>query len=212
MLVLKLHLTATVLSGYDYQSLRMEWTDPVLAERLSKKDERAFEQVFKTHFKNLHAYSFAMVKDEAAAEEVVQNVFFKLWDRAETLTINGSVAAYLYRAVNNESLNHLKHQKVRTAYGMHVAYTSKDSTGDAAKKVSLKELESRLADALNALPEQCRTIFQMSRFEELRYREIADQLKISVKTVENQMGKALKILRTQLADYLPLTLLILLNI
>ena len=83
---------------------------------------------------------------------------------------------------------------------------------NAAEKLRLKELEQRLEKALNELPEQCRTIFQMSRFEELKYAEIAGRLGLSVKTVENQMGKALKLLRTKLADFLPALLMLLFNL
>jgi RNA polymerase sigma-70 factor (ECF subfamily) len=83
----------------------------------------------------------------------------------------------------------------------------KNETDHASKKLMGGELEAKVQDALNELPEQCRTIFQMSRFEELKYREIADELGISVKTVENQMGKALKILREKLADFLPMIIL-----
>lgn len=94
---------------------------------------------------------------------------------------------------------------------MHVSWRMKNESDSALKKVSVKELEEKLHKALNELPEQCRTIFQMSRFSEMRYREIADELKISVKTVENQMGKALKILRTELTEFLTL-MIVLLNI
>ena len=177
-----------------------------LIQSLARRDEASFEQVFKTHFKNLHAYACTITREESAAEEVVQQVFVKLWERSEGLSISGSVAAYLYRAVYNESLNYLKHQKVRSAYGQHVVHTMKNETEHAGKKLQLKELEGRLAEAMNDMPEQCRTIFQLSRFEELRYREIADRLGLSIKTVENQMGKALKILRVKLVDFLPLTI------
>ncbi|MBO9684756.1 MAG: RNA polymerase sigma-70 factor [Flavisolibacter sp.] len=188
----------------------MDVNDGYLIESLVRQDEAAFEQVFKTHFKNLHAYACTIIKEEAAAEEVVQQVFFKLWERSKALSISGSVAAYLYRAVYNESLNYLKHQKVKSNYQQYFNHTMKNEN-DAGKKLSLKELEGKLHKALNELPEQCRTIFQLSRFEELRYREIADQLGISVKTVENQMGKALKILRTKLVEFLPFTVFCLLN-
>jgi RNA polymerase sigma-70 factor (ECF subfamily) len=183
-----------------------------LIESLAKQDEAAFEQVFKTHFKKLHAYACSIIKEETAAEEVVQQVFFKLWERSKGLSISGSVAAYLYRAVYNESLNYLKHQKVQSGYQQHFSHNMKNEHDTAGKKLSLKELEGRLSNAMNELPEQCRTIFQLSRFEELRYREIADRLGISVKTVENQMGKALKVLRTKLADFLPLMMLFLLKL
>ena len=97
--------------------------------------------------------------------------------------------------------------------GVATAKTYAQTSNDpAAKKILLSELEMRLNNAINDLPEQCRIIFQMSRFEELKYQEIADRLGLSVKTVENQMGKALKVLREKLSDYLPLLLLILLNL
>jgi RNA polymerase sigma-70 factor, ECF subfamily len=185
----------------------MEFNDPLLIDQLQKRDEAAFEQVFKTNYKNLHAYAFTMLKDDAMADEMVQNVFFKLWERAENLTIAGAVEAYLYRAVHNESLNYLKHLKVRKEHQLYVSHRMKGETETEAKKMRAKELESRINQALNDLPEQCRTIFQLSRFEELRYRDIADRLNISVKTVENQMGKALRILRTKLVDFLVLILL-----
>jgi len=186
----------------------MEVYNEPLAELLAKRDEAAFEQVFKTHFKSLHAYAFTILKDEAEAEEMVQQVFFKLWDRTATLTITGSVTAYLYRSVHNESLNYLKHQKVRAGHRLQVAYSMKNQADHASKKLLAGELEKKLREALNELPEQCRTIFQLSRFEELKYREIADQLDISVKTVENQMGKALKLLRLKLVEFLSLLILL----
>ncbi|MGF2413155.1 RNA polymerase sigma-70 factor [Ferruginibacter sp.] len=176
---------------------------------LAKRDESAFEQVFKLYFKNLHAYACVMLKEDDFAEEIVQQVFLKLWERTENITISSSVAAYLYRAVHNECLNYLKHQKVKAAHRLHVAYSMKQVSTSAFQTLQAKELEKKLHCILNELPEQCRTIFQMSRFEELKYREIADQLRISVKTVENQMGKALRILREQLTDYLPFLFLFL---
>lgn len=190
----------------------MDDNEGQLVQSLAARDEAAFERVFKTNFKNLHAYACTIIKEEAAAEEAVQQVFFRLWERSENLSISGSVTAYLYRAVYNESLNYLKHQKVRSAYGQHVGHTMKNASDNPGKGFGLKELEGRLGEAMNELPEQCRTIFQLSRFEELRYREIADRLGISVKTVENQMGKALKILRVKLVDFLPLTILALIEI
>ncbi|MBX2906463.1 MAG: RNA polymerase sigma-70 factor [Taibaiella sp.] len=169
------------------------------------------EEEFKTHFQGLHRYAYAMLKDEIMAEEMVQNVFYKLWKNREELSINGAVASYLYRSVHNECLNYLKHLKVKAAYQAHVSRTM-EHINNAAEKLRLKELEQRLEKALTELPEQCRTIFQMSRFEELKYAEIAGRLGLSVKTVENQMGKALKLLRTKLADFLPALLMLLFNI
>ena len=189
----------------------MDLPDQQIASLLVKRDEAAFEQVFKTHYKNLYAYAFTIVKNEDEAEETVQQVFFKLWDRSDQLSISGPIAAYLYRAVHNESLNFLKHQKVKEGHRLHVAYTMKNNSEQPQGRMISKELESKFRDALNELPEQCRTVFQLSRFEDMKYKEIADKLDISVKTVENHMGKALKLLRIKLVDYLPF-LFILLNL
>ena len=188
---------------FQAQGMELETIGTLLAQR----DQVAFEQVFKTHFKRLHAYAFTILRDEAEAEEMVQQVFFKLWERNENLSLTGSVTAYLFRAVHNESLNYIKHQKVRSEHKLHIAYSMKNEVEHPGKKVLAGEMEKKIHAALNELPEQCRTIFQMSRFDELKYREIADKLGISVKTVENQMGKALKLLRTKLVDFLILVFL-----
>lgn len=160
-----------------------------------------FEQVFKEHFKNLHAYACSILKDEDEAEEMVQNVFYKLWEKREKIDELQSVPAYLYRSVYNECMNYVKHEKVKKGYEAHAVHHG-DIASRATDTAAAKELQRRLDEAMNLLPEQCRTIFQMSRFEEMKYREIADKLGLSVKTIENQMGKALKIMRTQLADYI----------
>jgi RNA polymerase sigma-70 factor (ECF subfamily) len=170
---------------------------------LGRTDEKVFEEVFKTHFKALHSYAYTILKDDAIAEEMVQNVFFKLWEKKEQLDIQTSLKAYLYKAVYHESLNYLKHQKVKSVHQAYAMHSTDHTSNLAEKKLLQGELENKLQMAMNDLPEQCRTIFQLSRFEELKYREIADTLGLSVKTVENQMGKALKILRSKLVEFLP---------
>ncbi|WP_423148326.1 RNA polymerase sigma-70 factor [Rubrolithibacter danxiaensis] len=186
----------------------MELTGTNVRERV-EYDDQAFEQLFKTHFKALHSYAAVMLRDDDLAEEIVQNMFLKLWEKREQLNVQTSVKAYLYKCVHNDSLNYLKHQKIKAKYQDYATYSMNGNTEQASKNLELSELESRLGEALNELPQQCRTIFQMSRFEELKYKEIAERLDLSVKTVENQMGKALKILRLKLADFLPLIVLIL---
>lgn len=170
-------------------------------------DDLAFEQLFKSHFKALHAYACTLLKDEDTAEEIVQNMFLKFWEKRELLNVQTSIKAYLYKCVHNDSLNFLKHQKIKTKYQDFATYTMNNHYEPASSKVEMTELEIKLQQALNELPQQCRTIFQMSRFEELKYREIADQLGLSVKTIENQMSKALKIMRMELADFLSLILI-----
>jgi len=175
-------------------------------QRITKAE---FEHVFKTHFRALLSYAFTFVREESAAEEIVQNMFYKIWEKRERLNITQSLKAYLYQSVYNESLNYLKHLKVKKEHQSYIMASSDEGEISSSKTLMIKELESKIAETLKQLPEQCRTIFQMSRFENLKYREIASQLGLSIKTVENQMGKALKIMRTQLAHYLPFLIVIL---
>ncbi|HEY0272383.1 MAG TPA: RNA polymerase sigma-70 factor [Chitinophaga sp.] len=175
------------------------------------RGEMEFEALFRRHFKNLYAYACSMLHDEVMAEEMVQNVFCKLWEKGADLRIQQSITAYLYRAVYHECLNYIRHLKVRAAHQSFSKHHQSPVVDSSASRVQLHELQVKLEAALQQLPEKCRVVFQLSRFEDLRYQEIADRLQISVKTVENQMGKALRILRTELVDFLPLLLLLFLN-
>lgn len=170
-------------------------------------DDSAFEELFKTHFKALLSYASVMLYHDSHAEEIVQNVFVRIWEKRLLLDVQISVKAYLYKCVHNDCLNYLKHKKIRAKYQEHTTFSMDDKTENTSDRLILGELQNRLQGALNELPEQCRTIFQMSRFEDLKYREIADELGLSIKTVENQMGKALRILRVKLVDFLPILLL-----
>lgn len=174
---------------------------PESSTQLDKDNEAFFELTFKKHYKGLTNYACTLVKDAEMAEEIVQNMFYKLWEKREQVAISESVSGYLYRSVYHDSLNYLKHLKVR---GQYQSYAMQQEQLDhpASQQLEAKELQERIYRALNELPEKCRTIFQLSRFDELKYQEIADQLNLPVKTVENQMGKALKLLRSKLADYL----------
>lgn len=188
---------------FGHQTDQVEQTRSTLTQSASIYDDDAFEQLFKSHYKSLHIYVNTMLRDEEMAEEIVQNMFMRFWEKRNLLDINTSIKAYLYKCVHNDTLNYLKHQKVKARYQEHAVYTSSNSE-PASHKVELSELESKLYEAMSDLPEQCRAIFQMSRFEELKYREIAEQMGLSIKTVENQMGKALRILRLKLVDFLAL--------
>ena len=164
-----------------------------------------FETVFKDNFRSLHSYASSIIKDEASAEELVQGIFLKLWERSVTLPATLSVVAYLYKSVYNESLNYIKHNKVKDKYRRHAINTG--NIYEESDPAAVRQLQQQIDKALNELPEQCRTVFQLSRHEDLSYRAIAHRLGISVKTVEGHMGKALRLLRTRLAPFLPLLLL-----
>lgn len=187
----------------------MEITETESIPQQLSFNEESFEKMFRDHFKALHAYAVVMLKDEDLAEDVVQQMFLKLWEKRMALTVQSSLKAFLYKCVHNDCLNYLKHLKVKTGYTNHTTYAMKDASHKPVPALELKELEHRLREALKELPEQCLTVFQMSRFEELKYREIAERLGVSVKAVEKHMGNALKLLRLRLGDYLPIILLLL---
>ena len=169
---------------------------------LSLGKDAAFEKIFKKFFKELHEYSFSIIRDWDMAEEVVQALFLKLWENDTWTHVESSMKAFLYRSVYHESLNIIRHNKVRLKYENRTSYTMKKDNMHITTPVELNELENKIHRSLNRLPEKCRTIFQLSRFGELTYRQVAMQLGLSVKTVETQMGKALRILRSDLKDYL----------
>ncbi|WP_237487875.1 RNA polymerase sigma-70 factor [Hufsiella arboris] len=195
----------------DYLNCEMAYSERETVDIRTGETEKAFEKLFRENFKSLHAYAFSFVKDNESAEEIVQNVFFRIWEKNEELALDSSLKAYLFRSVHNESLNQLKRQKIRKS--IHISYESENlsASGVASEKVTVSELQHSLQQALLALPQQCRTIFQLSRFDQLKYRQIAEELGISVKTVENQMGKALKILRVKLAEFLIIIFALILN-
>lgn len=173
-----------------------------ILEGIKQGNEQAFEQVFRTFYAPLCGYATKLLGTTDDAEEVVQAVFFKLWERRAELQIETSFKAYIYRAVHNACLNQLKHKKVKQQHAVHVKATMVE--GIDVDPIEQKELEQEIGKAIDQLPEKCREVFELNRFEGLKYKEVAQLLNISEKTVENQMGKALKLLRGSLSRYLKL--------
>jgi len=178
-------------------------SDPDIVNAIRWGDEPAFEQTFRKYYQRLCNYACTLLKDEDESEEVVQTVFLTIWEKRENLEITLSLKSYLYRAVHNHCLNRFKHASVRQVHREHTLNFGEHSYESVTEVIHANELEERIERSVSKLPEQCQKAFRLSRFEELKYHEIAEQLGISIKTVENQIGKALKILRTELADYLP---------
>jgi len=181
-----------------------------LITTLKAGDLTAFEMLFRTYYQPLCNYAFTFVQDRDEAEEIVQSTFLNIWEKRENLSIHTGVKPYLYAMVRNACLNVLKHEKIKQQHATMEMAIAERSIESVARTVIASELEAKIHDAMDHLPEQCRLIFKLSRFEDLKYAEIAEQLSISIKTVENQMGKALRIMREQLRDYLPL-LIVLMN-
>ncbi len=180
-----------------------------LMATLQAGDITAFEMLFRTYYQPLCNYAYTFVQDRDEAEEIVQATFLSVWEKRDKLDIHTGVKPYLYAMVRNAALNILKHEKIKQQHVAVELAVAERSVESVTRTVMAAELEGRIHKALEKLPEQCRLVFKLSRFEELKYAEIADQLEISIKTVENQMGKALKIMREQLKDYLPIFLLFL---
>lgn len=185
----------------------MDLSEKQVLATIQSGNESAFEMIFRSYYQPLCRYAYSFLEDKEEAEEVVQSAFITIWEKRKSLDIQTSLKSYLYRMVRNACLNVIKHEKIKQQHVAHELAVTEATYESVAQKVYATELELKISEAMKTLPEQCRLVFQLSRFEELKYQEIADQLQISVKTVENHMGKALKIMREQLKEYLPLFLI-----
>ena len=176
--------------------------DAELLARLRGGDEEAFDAIFRTWYAPLVRLADALVRDQAVAEEVVQDVMLELWRRREQLTPDGSPQAYLFQATRNRALNHLRHLQVQRRAQPHVLdHMARESTAPVAAEAD--EMDAAVRRAIDELTPRCREVFELSRVQGLRYAEIAATLGISVKAVEAQMTRALRTLRERLAPWLP---------
>ncbi len=153
----------------------------------------------------LVGFSFQYVEDGDVAEDVVQDVFSNLWNQSDRIEVKTNVKSYLFGAVRNACLNQLKHLKVVKS---HENATIQSEAADTSDFMEMDELQKKIESALCQLPEKRRQIFEMSRFEGKKYHEIADELDISIKTVETQMSRTLKVMRDILGSYLTYLIII----
>lgn len=166
------------------------------------QDVRFFENIFRTYFSPLCKVVFKLVKDREASEDIVQDVFMKLWNRRNDLQLNTSIKSYLYKAAINTALNHIKTQKKSTKVEDFEDGAMELVSVGTEEILSFKEVQEKLAKSLDKLPPKCKAIFILIKYEDMSYAEASQALEISVKTVENQMGKALKHMRTEMQEYL----------
>ncbi len=161
-----------------------------------------FESLFKTHYAGLCAFAHQYLHDVDDAEETVQSFFVKYWENRAHITHEKTNKSYLYTAVKNACLNQLKHIKIRETYKAVNEREMNAGNHTVTDEIEGNELQERIRLAIDDLPEGRRKIFILSRYEGLKYKEIAAQLEISIKTVENQMGAAIKHLKTALSEYI----------
>ncbi len=174
--------------------------DSEIIRRIRQGDTGQFESLFRSSYVSLVRYAKTLVKDHDTAEEIVQDLFFRLWQDKEKITIESSLNGYLFRAVHNRSLHWIEHNRVVEKYAREAEYNQYQSVENPSEIIQYKELQSKIAKILARLPERCGRIFCMNRFEGLKYAEIAEKLSVSVKTVEANMGKALKEFRKALTE------------
>lgn len=165
-------------------------------------DKEAFKKLFTDFFAPLCVYAHRFVEDLSISEDLVQDVFFNLWKNRKSLEIRTSTRNFLVTNVKNSCIDYLRRKEVEAKYTAAQSQHS-DSMYDTEDLYIISELEENINKALAKLPDKIRIVFEMNRFHDLTYAEIAQQKEISVKTVEAYMTKALKHLREELKDYLP---------
>jgi RNA polymerase sigma-70 factor (ECF subfamily) len=177
-------------------------TDQELLAQLRNGNEDAFDVIFRTYYARLVHFGEAMLGERAPAEELAQDVMLELWKRRTSLTVDTSLQGYLFRATRNRTLNYIRHEKVVKRGS---AFAAQEMTTDAVADSQIRQdqIDAALHAAVSTLPPRCREVFELSRSQGLKYSEIAATLGISIKTVEAQMGKALKIVRELMSSYLP---------
>lgn len=161
-------------------------------------DRKAFEQLFHRHYDSLRAYAYRIVGSDELAEEVVCDVMVKLWSKRHSLTLYSTLKAYLLRATRNQAIDYLRRQ-AQLPYTYEAGGIDQDHVPSPEEEIIFSETRGRLHEAIAALPPQGQHIFRLSRDEGLKYREIAEQLNISIKTVETHMRRSLIFLRREMA-------------
>lgn len=180
---------------------------PLNNEVILTRDIRSnFDKIYVTYYFRMYRFAKEYVLFDEDAENIVQDVFLLLWEKREVLDIHISLMAYLFSLVKNKCMDHLRHRLVVEEYQHELKAKLSSLESLSYTFNSEEDIERVLTDAINRLPERCRDIFLKSRIEGKKNREIAEELNISVSTVENQITIALKKLRVELKDYLPLLL------
>jgi len=182
-----------------------------LLARMKNDDENAFSFLFTLYYTDLVMFANIYLKDKDISEELVQDVFVKLWEERRSLIIERSLKSYLLKSVQNKSLDWLRHLKVRQHHNHETISSSALFDFETENYVLYSELENRLEKIIEQLPDEIAEAYKLNRIEGLKYHEIAEKLNVSQRTVEVRIGKALQVLRIELKDYLIAAILLNLN-
>jgi RNA polymerase sigma-70 factor, ECF subfamily len=183
-----------------------------LALRIKLGDEHAFELLFRKYYVRLCSFANKFLNDPEESREIVQDVFAKLWEARDEIDPEDSLKSYVFKITQNLSINKLRRRKVESRYTeIYKLVYIEQHEFSTHESFAARELEEIIARSIGKLPSECRKVFELSRIEDYKYKEIADKLKISVKTVEAQMSKALRLLRIELSEYLILLIIVLIN-
>ena len=168
-------------------------------------DEQAFKIIYDQYWLALFQYAFNVLNDKTVCEDIVQQVFVSLWQKNENLEIE-NLSAYLFRAVKFQILKHLRNGKITQQHLDQITFLA--SYNDIEEKLVAKDLESQLKKLIGQLPERCRHIFTLSRFEHRTNQEIAQHLGLSIQTVKNQISKAINYIRQEMPNNFLVALLL----
>ncbi len=180
----------------------MEKDQARLIQGLKAGNQNVFKEIFDYYYEPLTKYCYLRMNSADDAEELVQDIFVKLWQKRASLQINISLKAYLYRTALNRIINYQDHLRVRREHESHVKHSSSE-TIEPSEELQAAEIQFLVQEVISNMPEKRRVVYEMSRRDGLKYAEIAEKLGVSVKTVEAHLSKALEQLRQQLKDYLP---------
>jgi RNA polymerase sigma-70 factor, ECF subfamily len=175
-------------------------SDTDIIGRIRQGDVKQFESLFRSSYVSLVRYARTLVKDQDNAEEIVQDLFYRIWKDREKINIESSLNGYLFRSVHNRCLHYIEHNRIVEKHAEEMSFRQPDTPENPSDILNYKELQAKIARILEKLPDRCGKIFYMNRFEGLKYSEIAEKLSVSVKTVEANMGKALKEFRKELTE------------
>jgi RNA polymerase sigma-70 factor (ECF subfamily) len=180
----------------------------ILLEKLKNDDQSAFTIIFTKYYQDLVRFSFGYTRNSAAAEEIVQEVFLKLWENRTTMVINNSLRSFLLKTVQNRSIDSLRHVNITNKYASKVLEHPSLSENDTENYILHSELQANFNHAMEKIPFEYAEAYRMSRIETMNYQEIAQKLNVSVRTVEVRISKALNLLREELKDFLVLVLML----